>query len=204
MVIFDPYEEFKEISKRSYYSKYYDFQFKGGSLEYENWYNKEINHGYSNRIGRRNTLVIANRILEFRIWLKLRTCRNYRELLQEAITITNTSEEGLVFVSCPLYSHPKGIQKGIRELRKVLIEIAEDNKGLIFNQIPFLNLNLPHLKTKEAKDKFEEFYEPLIQSKVIAKVVMTADWESSLGCKTEFDSAVRYLKQIEYYKPLSV
>lgn len=192
----NPYKEFKIIAQKSFYSKQYEFPYIPGNDE---WYERRINCGYSKRIGWRNTLILANRILEFRIWFSLRSCQNYDQLrvYAEALLQGIDSSE-IVFVSSPLYAHPLGINGGIRELRSAIIEIAENHNGLVFNQIPFLNHYIPRLGNTETRSKFEMFYQPVISSPYIAKVVMNMGWENSLGCKTEYETACNYNKKVEY------
>ena len=195
----NPIKEFKKISEKSYYSRYYNFAYNANYHSYD-YYVRQNNWGYSKRIGYYNTLILANRIFEFRIWLSLRSIKNYEELKLKALLLLNeVNKEGLVFISSPLYSHPNGVKKGIIELRKVIIFYAEENKGLVFNQIPFLNLHLPYLKVDEKMNKFEEFYKPVLESSLVTKVVMTPGWEKSMGCKTEYEVANSNLKTIEYF-----
>lgn len=201
ILLLNPYNEFQRIANKSYYSKFYEFSYNSqGGPGYAEWFEKEHDWGYSRRIGRRRTLVLANRILEFRIWLMLKSCQNYDQLLCKAILIMiKVSDSGFVFVSSPLYAHKKGIRAGLGSLRKAIIDTAESDSdnGLVFNQIPFLNRSLPKLN-KDVRNKFEEFYKPLIASLPISKVVMNGDWQNSEGCKTEHDVAVEFGKNVLY------
>ncbi len=199
MLLLNPYKEFKKIAIKSYDNKYYKFHYSPSTQAQESWYERQLEYGNSRRIGWRNTLLIANRILEFRLWLTIRSCKNYDELKIKAILIiTETRDEGFVFVSSALYSHSKGIKGGVKELRKIIIESAEEHQGLVFNQIPFLDLYLPYLRGNEKGNKFELFYEPIIESSQITKVIMNNGWEKSMGCRTEHEVASKNLKKIEY------
>ncbi len=198
----EPYRIFKKIAERSFYSKNYTFHYSPSTQAERDWYRKETEKGFSNRIGRHRTLVVANRILEFRLWLHLRKCKNYDELRAKAIRLMSSeSKEGFVFVSSPLYAHPQGLKKGIQELRKAIIHQAEEHHGRVFNQIPFLNLYLAQLRSLETRNKFALFYEPVIQSSPISAIVMNQGWEQSQGCKTEHEAACQSSKKIEYYMP---
>ncbi|QQR50230.1 hypothetical protein IPF86_04090 [Candidatus Nomurabacteria bacterium] len=204
VLFLNPYKGFQKISDRSLNSRHWNFPYSPSTQADEEWYQRHLEWGYSRRIGWRSTLIIANRILEFRCWMNLRSCKNYDELLNKALTQMSKMNAGeLVFISSPLYAHPHGVRKGIKELRKMIINAAEEHGGLIFNQIPFLNLRLPNLSANETRNKFEVFYEPIICSPFISKVIMNQGWEISLGCKTEYEVAIRHAKQIEYYKKVT-
>jgi hypothetical protein len=193
----NPYQRFREIATKCYDSRNYYFGYDS-KIHNKDWYDKEIRRGESRLIGRRLTLKIANRILEFRIWLIVRECSNYGQLLEKAIEVMqSTGKADFVFISSPLYAHPRGLSGGVKELRRSIVDLAENNQGAVFNQIPFLDIYLPKIKG-ETKNKFETFYEPIIASSVISEVAMNSGWEKSLGCKTEFDLAHKYAKRIRH------
>ena len=84
----NPIKEFKKISEKSYYSRYYNFAYNANYHSYD-YYVRQNNWGYSKRIGYYNTLILANRIFEFRIWLSLRSIKNYEELKLKALLLLN-------------------------------------------------------------------------------------------------------------------
>jgi hypothetical protein len=143
---------------------------------------------------------MANRILEFRLWLRIKNCRTYEELRSKALlSMAEVPKARYVFISSSLFSHSEGIHAGIKDLRMLIVNHAEDNFGMVFNQIPFLNLNLRNLRARnDLGNKFDLFYGPVIQSPLIHTLVMNPGWENSDGCKTEHEIALRSGKIVKY------
>ncbi len=193
IIFLNSHKEFQKIAQKSYYSRYYEIPYNSSE-----WYEKQTNLGLSRRISWRITLYLANWIMEYKVSRTLRSCENYTQLRYKAILwMMDMSDSGLAFISSPLYSHPKGIRKGIKDLRKKILDIAEENNGLVFNQIPFLNCHLPFIKEGETHSKFELFYQPVITSLPIGKIVMNEGWEKAGGCVKEYEIAQTARKLIE-------
>ncbi len=75
---------------------------------------------------------------------------------------------------------------------------------MVWSQVPYLNMNLPqHLSENVAfdtKEKFEEFYIPLLSSGAITNLCMHKNWENSVGCRTEHEVAKQCGVAIHYDK----
>lgn len=71
-----------------------------------------------------------------------------------------------------------------------------------WSQIPYLDMNLSQLNVgspaHDPAEKFKKFYEPLIASGKIQRLVMMDGWDASRGCTTEHDAAERAGVLIEY------
>lgn len=194
-----PYQNFGQIADNCVYSrKNYSELVNDPSADLQYSYDRLESKRFNRQVSRLATLKIANRILEFRLWLKVRDCSSYEQLLEKAVAfIQETGQNNFVFISSPLTSHVGGMSQGIKELRKAIIEAAELHQGRVFNQIPFLDIYLPRMKN-EIKNKLETFYGPIISSSFIYKLKMNFGYERSTGCLTELAFAQKSAKIIEY------
>lgn len=185
-----PYREFGNIADNCLASR---LDYLSGDLS-----SREEVKRFSKKISRLATLKIANRILEFRLWQRVRHCSDYEQLLDRSIAfLQGSGQDDFIFVSSPLYSHADGLAGGIKELRRAIIAAAEENHGRVFNQIPCLDIYLSRISSL-VKDKFAAFYGPFIGSPLIAKIKMNAGYEASSGCQLELEYARRFSKPVEY------
>jgi hypothetical protein len=80
------------------------------------------------------------------------------------------------------------------------------NDFKIFNQIPYLDMNLPKGVdiSQDLKEKFDSFYIPLLKSGKIKTLCMMPGREKTQGCVTEHNLAKEEGIEIVYPKSYSV
>lgn len=89
--------------------------------------------------------------------------------------------------------------------QKFMRHLTDSNRNSnmrIFNQIPYLDMNLwdkVNIK-RDLKEKFEKFYIPLLESGKIKKMCMMQWWEHAPWCVTEHNTAKQEWLEISYHE----
>jgi hypothetical protein len=129
---------------------------------------------------------------------------SYEELL--AVALWEIDEYGLdTMASFPIFSSGRGTGDPLLNCeiaQKFIRYLTSQGNERIFNQIPYLDMNLPRhvIVEQNIKEKFEKFYIPLLRSGKIKKMCMMRWWENSPGCVREHEVAQEQWIEISYPK----
>jgi len=125
---------------------------------------------------------------------RLTNVKNYTDLLKLAFEeIEYINPEGVSMIIAPISTGGNRMRKNLKTLEaKVMDELSKGRK--IFNQIPYLDMNIKQfakIRQYDTEEKFAQFFLPLLESGKIKSIIPAPGWEKSKGCQWEYHQAKR-------------
>ena len=94
-------------------------------------------------------------------------------------------------ISFPIYTGGLGNARDNVQHALTFMQHMEACGHRVWNQIPYLNENLNITPAMaDVESKFEKFYRAIICSRVFQYHIMMPGWESSRGCRIEYEEAI--------------
>lgn len=192
------FDEIQQARKKFYYNEYCFLNLWGWN---EPNFQQQLEAAQKNYEKNYRKLKKLEHILDKNRNVMMQWVTTYEDLL--LVALWEIDEYGLdSMASFPIFSFWRGKGDPIIncDVAQTLIRHFSDSR--IFNQIPYLDMHLPDdvTITQNLKEKFDNFYIPLLKSGKIKKLYMMPWWEKAPGCVTEHDIAKQEGIEISYPK----
>jgi hypothetical protein len=132
----------------------------------------------------------------------LSLAQNYRDLLAIAKRVLSRTPHPIIQVCGPISTGGTGsIETNLKRFETAINALKA--RGLeLFDQLPFEGplqaLTLRLEANKYPKRLLEEFYLPILESRLVDELYFLPDWQTSIGARWEHEQALRIGLKITY------